>query len=566
MKRFFTLATIAVLSVSSMFAQAPVVSSGDYFTGVSPDGKYALSTIYEYVAIHDLAAGKKYEYPEGYYFGNGNAVSNTGIAVGATMDDTACYWKDGEWKIIESAVGHMMSKADGITPDGKRIVGAASPESFTGGYDGLMLTPCYWDVDADGNVGNLNPLPCPTVDFAGRTPQYITAIRVSDDGKTIAGQIMDYSGNVCQPIVYRQDGDGNWTYTLVNNDAYHPEGIVLPEDPGEYDLTEKDFMTEEEWNAYQAAMDAWEEAGTWDFETYPNIRDYMTEEEAAAYDKSYNDWDAKWMAFSDAFYALVEMVPSLTFNNVILSSDGKTYVSTSQSGNFFSGYSYVPNVFNLTDGTCKAYSDANLIVTSIADDGTIFAQKSATFEFPVSEAYILPAGATEFVTLYDYFTTANPSLAAWMKENMSHEIEMYEYDEDWNETVYTVDVMATGVAFTNADMSVVVLGVENTWFDWVNGDPETYVEAYGYVLYPKADLTAIATPSVASKVSAKGLANGSIQFNGEVASATVYSISGSVVCNVKNPEATVSTALPTGIYVVKMVAADGTVTTAKIGL
>ena len=545
MKRILSLVTIAVIAASS-YAQVPQIHPNEAFAGVSPNGKYATSVVYEVLTITDLTDNKKYEYVEEYYVGNGNAISNTGVVVGSNVEGIAQYWKDGEWHVIESAASRNMSKADGITPDGTRIVGAIAPEGYDGGYDGLMLTPCYWDVQADGTLSDVNFLPFPATDWSGRLPQYVTALRVSDDGKTIGGQIQDYSGIVCQPIVYRQDEDGNWTYTLIHNELYHPEGVELPEYPGEWDgetPMHETFMTEEEQAAYQAALDAHvyptspeiedfmsEESRaayqaalekyyeTWADEDYPVVSDYITEEEQAAFDaameaynqalndyyenmpnpedymtaeekaayeqamKDYSNWEDNYQAWQEAFYQLAESLPNMGFNNVLLSHDGKTYATSRAQGDFFSGYTYTPYVFNLEDDTFKAYDTdgMSVIVSSMANDGTLLAQKPASWVDPIAEAYILPAGSEEFMPLYDYFETANPDLAEWMKENMTHEITEYEYDWETGEMIpaFTYKVLASGIPFTNADMSVIVLGVENTW-DFET-DPNI---SYGYVLY-----------------------------------------------------------------------------------
>ena len=489
MKRILSLVTIAVIAASS-YAQVPQIHPNEAFAGVSPDGKYAVSVLYSNVVIHDLATDKKYEYSEDFYVGSGNYISNTGIVVGSTMTPTASYWKDGEWYIIESGSDRLMSKADGITADGIRIVGAVAPESYGGDYEGLMLTPCYWDFNADGTLGDLHALPFPSKDLTGRTPQYVTAVRVSDDGKTIAGQVVDYSGNVCQPIVYRQNEDGEWNYTLINNELFYPEGVVIPEDPGEDSPEITDFMTEEELAAYQQALDDWDAAGTGDWDTYPNYWDYMTAEEYAAYQTSSDEYWEKSNAFYDALNQLFSAVPTFEFNNVLMSRDGKSYVTTDIKVYFdpmtWSQWTEnIPYVFNIEneEGKYVTYPNAevNLIVSSMTDDGTILAAKQASMDDPSTIAYILPAGVEKFETLYDYMTTANPTLGSWIKENMYHEYEVIDWDiYDYVKT----GAILTGIPFASADMSVIVLGVENIWFDWENDDPENYVEGYGYILYP----------------------------------------------------------------------------------
>ena len=405
MKKFLHLLMIAALVVpEGINAQKPKVYPDNAFRWLSPNGIYAVSSLYETLTIHNLVTGEENEYVEEYFGGNGNAVSNNGIVVGSSaLTESAAYWKNGQWYDIESAAGRTLSYANGISIDGSRIVGTVSPDSYAGDFEGLMLVPCYWDVQEDGTVGELHLLPFPNKDLTGRTPQYVTAISVSNDGKTIAGQIQDFSGFIVQPIIYQQNEDGEWNYTLIQNDLYHPEGIVLPEDPGDFEGTEPsyedymteeelaayleavdnyynsqpiypeftDFMSEEERAAYLAAVEEFYETWEGDFPNYedymtaeelaayleavdnyynsqpiyPEYTDFMTEEEKAAYlaayeayMTAYNEWDEKFMTYQLAFQELAENVPILVFNNVLLSADGKSYVTSTEKGSFFTGY------------------------------------------------------------------------------------------------------------------------------------------------------------------------------------------------------------------------------------
>ena len=567
MKKLLLFAIIAMAAMGSAKAQEPKVYPGEAFVGFSPDGNYTVSVLDEYLAIFNLATDKKAEYTDGYYYiGNGNAISNTGIVVGSTMTPSACYWKDGEWHDFPSVANRNMSKADGVTPNGNRIVGAMAPESYEGGYEGLMLTPCYWDMQADGTPSEAHALPFPVKDLTGRTPQYITAIRVSDDGKVIAGQVVDYSGTIIQPIVYRQDEEGAWSYTLIHNDLFHPEGIVLPEDPGDNEPTIEDFMTAEEFAAYNKALEDWNEAGTWDYETYPNYWDFMTAEELAAYETASNEYNDKWNAFFEAFDQLYQAVPTFEFNNVFLSGDGKHYGCTYAKGGFdFETWSFiqdnVPYVFNLENDTYITYPDAelNLILSSMTNDGTLLAQKPATEINPATEAYILPAGAEKFISLYDYFVSANPTLAKWIKENMTHEYEAYDM-ETWE--LYTAEALATGIPFANADMSIIATTVTNFWYDWSSEDTSDYVPAYSYLLYPGYNNGDAIVSTKGSNASVK-VTNGKLLFTGDVTSATVYDMNGAKVYSVNAPSSVVNTGLKSGVYVVKAVAADGTVKVVK---
>lgn len=624
MKKFL-LFVAAVLLASSTNAQEPKVYPNNAFRWLSPNGTYAVSTLYDVLTIHNLVTGEENEYVEEYFGGNGNAVSNNGIVVGSSaLSESAAYWKNGQWYDIESVAGRALSYANGITADGSRIVGSVSPDNYAGDFEGLMLVPCYWDVEADGTVGELHLLPFPNKDLTGRTPQYVTAISISEDGKTIAGQIQDFVGFIVQPIIYQQNEDGEWSYKLIQNDLYHPEGIVLPEDPGEFEGAEpspEDYMTEEELAAYLEAVDNYynsqpiypdfmnfmseeertaylaaleEYFETWEGD-YPNYEDYMTEEELAAYREAednywnsqpiypeytdymteeekaayladyevymaaYNEWDEKFMAYQLAYQELGENVPVLVFNNVLLSADAKSYVTSTEVGSYITGfYEYTPYIFNIEEETSKAYpSDVNLIVTSIADDGTLLAQKPASWEDLATEAYILPAGTDKFESLYDYFTTANAELADWIKENMTHEYEAYDM-ETWEE--YVATALFTGIPFTNADMSIIATAVENIW------EYESGIAAYGYILPVNytTGLGSISNGKDAASVS--GQKGGMLLFKGEVANATVYNMNGGKVYAVESPAATIATGLGAGVYVVKVVATNGTVTFAKVAL
>ena len=637
MKKTLLLLSTAALSAVAASAFEPTVLPGKAIAGISPDGNLAVSYVNGEVFILDLQTGKEYHYPdtEGVATGNGNAMSNTGVVVGETnYSTTASWWKDGEWHMITNPETVAMSYANGITRDGKRIVGTVSPDTYDGSLEGLMLVPCYWDLEADGTYGKTNHLPYPEKDLTGRTPQYITAISVSTDGKVIAGQIMDYSGAVTQPIVYTQVEDGKWTYTLPHNELYHPEGFELPEDPGDSpDALPESFMTEEEraayekaveeyWEnqnslvspeptdfmspdklaAYQAALDEYFE--TWDDEKYPDAKDYMSDEEWAGYQEALDEydekanslqypdaedylseegkaayakareesekWDEKWNEFSEKLNELIEMVPNFTFNNVLLSPDGKTY-ATSYSRESFNPMTWEfiseskPYVLNLTDGTYKSYETdgVNLIVSSMTDDGTLLAHKPADYmggDF-ATVAYVLPAGESTFLPLHQYMASVNPGLGAWMTENMTHEFTAIEMNPETGEPFeVTKKDVGTGVPFASADFGVIGLGVENFWDEFTD---EEYYVAYAYLFRSDwASINAVAKGSV----SVRAMPGASLAFTGNVASAAVYDLSGRVTFSVTAPDAVVSTGLASGVYVVKAVATDGSVTVVKVAL
>lgn len=617
---------VTAFAASASAISSPQVYENYGFAGFSPDGKIAVSTVYEEINILFVETGQVYSYSsdDEYALGGSAKVSNTGVIVGQYGGMLACYWENGKWTLLEDS---KMSIAHGVTVDGQRIFGAIQPDSYLGDSEGQMLQPCYWQRQSDGSYGEPILLPFPALDLTGRIPQYITALCGSSDGKVIAGQITDFGGFICQPIIYTQGADGEWSYTLVQNELFHPEGFVMPEDPGEgpniqpetfmsqeeiaayeeavqkyYEFQdslvypdiflymtpaeytayqaaldayyedwennpypdEQDFMTEEEWDAYQAAIvDYYEQINS---NQYPEFQDFMTEEELEKYYAAKQEeyiWDEKWAIFSQAYNQLCEEVPSFVFNNAMINSDGSKYYTTFTHEEFdeqtfeFVNVDY-PWVFNLADNEYDSFkSDVDLILTSVTENGTMLAQKPASWVDPIAAAYILPAGEESFMSLYDYYVQNNPEVASWMKSNLTHQYVDYVLNEEtWNYDEVLVEAMFTGIPFTNSDLSVISLAVENFW-DFDNG-----VAVFGYLL-----------PSVAEagvnligedKAEVKALRGAVLSFSGDFDSVSLYDVEGHKVFSVTNPSGKIETGLSKGVYVMKAKTSEGNVINTKV--
>ncbi|MGM9859621.1 MAG: hypothetical protein ACI31C_02575, partial [Muribaculaceae bacterium] len=227
---------VIAMMAAGVAAQAqfvePLAMPGYSWQGISPDGKYVVSELNGTLSIINLETYEEFLYEEdwstgaSYSGGLGNYLSATGIILGSTTSDgNACYWKDGEWFELYSEGTTDCNLANGITPDGSRICGSVSQAPFSVDAKVIMQVPCYWDATEDG-YGEYHVLPHPETDFSGRIPQYITALYISEDGKTIAGQVRDYTGFCVYPILYTQNADGEWSYSLPNIETFCPEGTV----------------------------------------------------------------------------------------------------------------------------------------------------------------------------------------------------------------------------------------------------------------------------------------------------------------------------------------------------
>lgn len=334
----------------SAFAAEPVVMTDIIFEAMSPNGVWTAGsdpTSYAFV-IYNIPEGKSYVLPVGddgrtqYTAGTGNFLSNEGIvAIDITDVGPAAVWDNGKINELPVSTHHTSSHANGITPDASRVCGNIGLAEFSLD-DVIMQTPVLWTRGEDGSWNDCIKLPYPTVDFTGRVPQYVLAVAISADGKTIAGQIRDYSGFVMQPIVWQEDENGDWAYSLPNPELINPNGVEFPEWPGEAPewVDPLAYMTPAEAAAYQEALN--EYYTTWENE--PNPADFMTEEEKAAYlaakeayDVNYAQWETDFFAYTDLLMEVQDSAILFPMNNVCLSPNGRYYASSHQNNNYWQG-------------------------------------------------------------------------------------------------------------------------------------------------------------------------------------------------------------------------------------
>lgn len=359
-----------------------------------------------------------------------------------------------------------------ITPDGLRIAGSVgvAPVSIDDAAT-PMSAPCVWDLKEDGTYGEPVVLPYPKLDWTNRVPQYVMGLDISADGKTVIGQITDYQGMMHTIIYFTLNDENKWEYHNNFQSLANPNNVQLPDYPGEAPEQPQvaDFMTEENKASYNEALQAWQNTCTWDPDTYPNFEDYMSADELAAYNAAMDEYQTKFQAWeeaSNAFYAALESCggTDMVFNNVILSRDGKTAYSSAQISeddplSWFPVDKFTPVKFDLTNGTHTMYPLDNILISAIADDGTIMgASQSAT---EPQQAYVYLPGSTEPITLMDYFKTRDAQTYAWMQENILHDYEAY--DPETYEPVMIEDYPFTGVPRVTPDLKLVATSSANYW-------------------------------------------------------------------------------------------------------
>lgn len=562
-----TLGLVAAAAPAAMAEfEEPAVYPGASFQHISPNGRYAVSEIYGFVTIYDLQEGIQHDFGPSqengfidYSGGLGNSVSNTGIVLGNVSTTTnACYFEDGEWKELSNKGANpdaVSNLASGITPDGARICGSIGLAPMTTD-DVTMINPVYWDRLPDGTYGDPVPLPAPTTDLFGRVPQYITANAISDDGKVIAGQITDYSGQLQYPIVYIQDAEGKWSYKMLAADKFNPEKVelpVVPESP--VPPVAEDYMTADQLAAYKEAVAEYEK--TYDPALRPEPTDYMSEEQRAKYEQDNADYKVafeEWEVLSDAFYAawdkIMETSPIFVFNSVFLTPDGKKYITSSEvlAENFWDPSTYSVTSIDIATGEMLVYggtAEVSLNATHVPNNDVIFGWNS---EY---DGYIIKDG--QVTNMADYFATFSPELDNWVKENMTHTVEGFDWDTF---ETYEVEVLAIGMPIASEDLSVIATWTSVAW--------DNTLMAEGYIFKMSQYTTGVDEALADAEGSISVDACGNIIVKGDVAALEVYNLSGVQVLSVAQPEGVVATDFARGVYVARAILADGRVVKAKL--
>lgn len=562
MKKSLLLACLGVVSASAFATQTPETLNGVSFQGMSPNGRYLVSQTYEDLTIYDLVSGDVYTYTNDEYnyytIGNGNAVSDNGIVIASTFEGgNPTYWQDGQWYQVEVPKEDKINFLNAVSADGSRIIGYVGLTDFGDEESGVMGAPAYWDVTEDGSYGECHILPYPTVDINGRTPQYVTSVGISDDGKTIVGQVIDNSGNTIQPITYTQNEDGEWEYKLLLSDLYTIDTDGAPERPGPSPLAPEpsDYMDADQKAEYEADLAKWQ--ATYEG-TYPEPTNYMTDEQAdeynaakAAWQEEMNAWNEVSWAYDDWYWGMLQSIPVFEFNDVKVSPDGKRLIATQAYDDYENWISYyIPWIIDIESGEYLALDmGTDLSISSAVDENTYFAYDD--INMPVS-SYIVTLGEDmDVVPLEHYILEKAPDLEDWMADNLLHEYSDWDYNTN---TEVTGEAIFTGATYASRDLSVIAFSCYPYW-DFSSA---------GFGCVVRLDNgSGVQNVAVAEGGKIAMDANGNLVLDSEIASVNVYDLSGRLVLSANANEAAGSS-LANGIYIVRGVRNDGSIVSAKL--
>lgn len=494
MKRTLLLSLCSPLFLSA-FSQTQVwdgvtVLEHSYTQKMSSNGQYIVGFSGEGGTIsYNIKTGKAYFSPSMDY-GKGHVVSDAGWVVGCQLlledeGNHAYIYKTDEDEGFRPAVfdTYKTSNIHSITPDGSRICGVV--DGAAKGYENL---PYYCDIDANGNLGNLQFLPFPDKDFFGTRPQYCSATWLSNDGKTILGQVIDSRGFTVYPILYTQKSDGSWEYSLPSEKLFNMTNLPLPEPIKEIEElfpdvpypNVQDFMGRLEYNQFVNAG-----------EPYDRLQAYMTPEQLAAYEAAseaywevQDEYNIIFENYMSQYWTIVDNSVFFTRNAMTLSADGKWMASSASVEEFLDAFNsvlyYEPYVCNLETMEWKKFGNDKVSyhTNQIFDNGLTVVNVISDGLRPAS-TYLYYAETNEFVSLLDYLEEGNPQYVEWIKKFLTGDVVTGGSETNPD---YERDVTFTGQAVFSDDMSVIAGGADgyvldlNMYFTYIFNDVKTGVE------------------------------------------------------------------------------------------
>lgn len=595
MKRQFLLSLAAMAAASSVLsAQNLDIFHEALFSDASEDGRYLVHFSEGNMVIYDAVTDSwnvfEAEYNEELdayspYFsvGFGNIFSKDNLMIGNYNEFTPAFYKDGVWTALPLREGDaqpgLFNNADGITADGKYIVGCVSHERMSLNASGVVLTPVLWERNANGQYGDYIDLPYPTKDFTGRTPQYVTARSISDDGTVIVGQVVDWSGFFPTPILYTKDASGNWTYHYFGHELIYDANAEFPEYPSyepkyPYDT---DYLSPEALQDYNDAMaDYWQWVEDYwngivdEYPEYPYATDFMSEEDRAAYEAAMAQYQEDFAVYSDSVNVFNEVFydenvvygGQYEFNNIYLSRDGK-YAATTFSmidpesdPEDWWNVNILSNAYRFDlskqDYPFEKSEGTNFLVTGLIGDGTMIVSDPTSSS--TRNGSLIPVGTGKATPFYDYVRSVNPQAAQLMADELT--FTMAERDENW-QVVPGEEKVVTGTLKSNSDGSIFWGWMVNSFY----GVDDFYYLSYRLTLDTVTGLRRLTPASEGISLTT----DGSILLGTEATRLTVSDASGRTLFTTDSPTArTQVPGLTQGIYFITVLTADGKQMTQKV--
>lgn len=590
------------------------VFPGPYISNVSVDAKWGAGADNGVITLINFQTGDiTVIAPENgtdfYDLGSGRAVMPDGSIVGTTSNDNGAIYKDGKWTLLPVESNVVMWSAHDMTPDGKRVCGGVSLTGMST-EDNIMLVPCIWNLNEDGTYDLPVILPHPTTDYSGRVPQYVNAVAISADGKTIIGNVRDYTGFLIQPIVYNENVDGEWSYRLIGEDLINPDKLTFPKDPGNAPVppSAQDYLTTEEMTAYNDAVTAYNnymakqpqmedfmsDDSRLDYEEalelyysdptkyeYPLLFDYMSEEDMQAYNEAlqkFNDEAPVYPEYVDFMSPdekdeYVAACDEYDMKATEWNREYEAFMSTWSLVNETSTHFQYNDMVLTPDGTKALFNDVvenvdpmTLASTYVCTPYVFNLDDLSYVRYPNDKAIVgssLLSDGTVFgcnargATYYmdGYIMPAGETEFVAIKDYYASSPAL---------TTFINDNMEHDVYYADPDKDYQLSTVRGTVFGFIKAaDDRTALvsstenlwdlESTDFYFTYYLDLPNAGVDSVVSdsEVSVRLTADGILDVTPGVDTVTVYDLGGRAVYTVDAPAGAVATGLPAGVYVVK---------------
>lgn len=398
-----------------------------YALHISPSGEWMGSQAGD-ASVYNLFTNEYFDY-WGTQLGLGNCIANNGFAVG-DANDRATTMFNGKITYPPVLTKYWFCDLMGITPDASRICGLVANPKLG---NSTMYVPMICDVDADGNLSEPVFLPYPEKDFFHRNPQRVTAVWISEDGKSVLGEYVDDSGNMTVPIFFKENEAGEWSYSLPSYSLFNPEGIEAPKDPyiDEPPFPEwTDYMSAIELERYNLAYDQYVNSG-YNPALFPNPENYMTEAQIDAYNEAANEYNA-WAddpetiaaikAYDKYLTEIKQTSPDFSQNEMTLHPDGNSFMYHAtfiDLNDIYEVHGYIYQFIYNGEGKEWTINQLNLPMEDpypslILPDGTLIAS-TRMMEVPTS--FILEPNSKDFVPFYEWTADEYPEITEWLEIN-----------------------------------------------------------------------------------------------------------------------------------------------------
>lgn len=415
-------AVCCICAAPAQEAPIPFQSHEAVITSVSSNGSYAVGSNQDVGYLVNAKTGKLTVYSEEGLTYDMNSVADCGIAAGSYApsygSQVPCYITEDEGYVALPTPDGISGTWYGVSEDGSCLVGNVSISGTDKNGDHFnYYQPVIWYRNESGGYDMYEELPFDKIGFDNRLTQGAWLLGVSSDGLTIYGRIIDYTGTVYLPVMWKRASaqTRDWTYKELCTDYCFNKDEIAPEwpqyVPKEPDATE--YYTAEELEAFNEALDAYNdsvEKASWTIpaeERWPWPTYNPNEHEADFFDTStpdgverhnryaeaYNKYVSDGQAYNDSITLYYERFNKYVIDekrffilNMSLSNNGKYMVTTT---------AYETVMINPETEEVTILDGADgLFPLAMLDDGTVFLGQPAAMPPLDRVPYVYKDGAT----------------------------------------------------------------------------------------------------------------------------------------------------------------------------